>query len=237
MIRGTKRMIAATAFVAFAQPLSAGTIADAPGDFLPTYSGPQNGDLDILGASVAFDGTNFLLSSTHAGAIGTSTGSLFVWGIDRGAGFDRLTFGTPSIGAGVPFDAVGVLFPDGLARAVTLATMGPPTINPLPGAVTVSGNTISGVIPAALFPSAGFSPENYVFTLWSRRRENPMMDGTNAEVADFGPSLTATAVPEPEGWAMMILGFGAIGGILRWRRSAFRTSKARAKLDVDPVAA
>lgn len=36
----------------------------------------------------------------------------------------------------------------------------------------------------------------------------------------FGYAAAIAAVPEPEGWAMLILGFGVAGGMLRRRRSA-----------------
>jgi hypothetical protein len=198
---------------------AAETISDPVGDFLGSFTGAQNADVDLISASATFDGTNFILSSTSNGAIGSSAGSLFVWGINRGQGTARLGLGNPSIGAGVLFDSVAVFFPDGTARAVTFPTAGPPVINPLTGAVTVSGNTITGVVPLALLPSNGASPLNYTFTLWSRLRVNPASDGTNAEVADFAPNGRAiyASVPEPTSWAMMIAGFGLAGAALRRR--------------------
>jgi hypothetical protein len=196
-------------------------IADPPGDFLGTYSGPLNGDVDILSADVAFDGTSYFLSSTENGAIGTTTGSLFVWGIDRGSGTARLTLGSPSVGAGILFDAVVVMFPDGTLRVVTFPLMGAPTINQIAGGTGVLGDTLSATVPLALLGSMGFEPENYTFSLWSRVRVNPAMDGTNAEVADFlesSGSLQARAVPEPATWMTMLLGFGLAGGIVRLAR-------------------
>jgi hypothetical protein len=50
---------------------------------------------------------------------------------------------------------------------------------------------------------------------------NPLADGNNAEIADFAPnasSFRATAVPEPSTWAMMIMGFGMVGGAMRSNR-------------------
>lgn len=199
--------------LAMAAPALGATIADPAGDLLATYTGPQRADLDILSTTATFDGTTFRLSALLGGAPGAA-GSLFVFGIDRGAGTPRLTFGTPSIGAGVNFDAVAVMFPDGLGRAVTFPAMGAPAITPLPGAVSVSGNRITGEFAAALFPSRGFLPSDYTFTLWSRQRVNPAMDGTNAEIADFA-QVALTVVPEPSTWALLILGFGAVGAGMR----------------------
>jgi hypothetical protein len=201
---------------------SAAAVIDPAGDFVATYTGPHNGDLDILSAGVSFDGTNFHLNSSLNGMIGTSSGSLYVWGINRGAGTARLTLGTPSVGQNILFDAVAVLFPNGTARAVTFPAMGAPTITPLSGAVTVTGNTISGIVPLSLLPSRGFAAEDYTFTLWSRRRVNPAMDGFASEIADFAPdasSLTAS-VPEPSTWLTLIVGFGLVGAAMRRRARA-----------------
>lgn len=218
-------IIAAAMLVATTATGAHATIVDPSGDLLGTYTGPLNGDVDLLSATATFDGTNFLLSSTSNGAIGTTTGSIFVWGINRGAGLPRLSFGSPSIGASVLFDAVVVMFPDGTLRVVSIPAMGPPTITNFAGGATVTGNTISGAAPLSLLLSTGFDPLDYTFSLWSRTRVNPLMDGTNAEIADFVPNLAgfqANAVPEPATWMLMLLGFGIVGGALRSRRQGAR---------------
>ena len=47
--------------------------------------------------------------------------------------------------------------------------------------------------------------------------------GPNCDGGDFSGSLTALqAVPEPATWAMMVLGFGAMGAALRRRRARVR---------------
>lgn len=55
-------------------------------------------------------------------------------------------------------------------------------------------------------------------------------DGGN-DFARIGGSIALTqlpgAVPEPATWALFILGFGAIGGMLRRRNGAVRVSKAK----------
>jgi hypothetical protein len=217
-----KFAIFALAATVAATGASAAAVVDPQGDFLATYTGPQNGDLDILSASAGFDGTNFHLSSLQNGMIGTSPGSLYVWGINRGAGTARLTFGTPSVGANILFDAVAVLFPNGSARAVTFPAAGAPTITPLSGAVTVAGSNISGIIPLSLLPSRGFAAEDYTFTLWSRRRVDPAMDGFASEIADFAPDASSftASVPEPATWVTLIVGFGLVGGAMRRRARA-----------------
>lgn len=222
-MRTISTLAAAAALLSLTVPAGAATVTDPAGDFLGSYTGAQNGDLDIRSATAIFDGTDFRLSAQVNGTVGTSVGSLFVFGINRGAGTERLMLGSPAAGSGILFDAVAVLFPDGTGRIATFPAAGAPTITNLPGAITVSGNTISGLFPSALLPSRGFAAQDYGFALWSRLRVNPALDGTNAELADFAPNASnfrATAVPEPGTWAMLLIGFAAVGASLRRGRTA-----------------
>lgn len=221
----------ALALLACAGGASATTV-DPAGDFLSTYTGPLNGDLDLLDGGVTFDGTSFNFSSTVNGPVGSTVGSLYVWGIDRGAGSARLALGTPSVGSAVLFDSVVVMFPDGTLRVVTFPVGGPPVFNILLGGTVVSGNLLSANVPLSLLPTTGFAPADYAFTLWSRDRVDPAMDGTNAEIADFLPnvsSLRANVVPEPATWLSMLLGFGLIGHAMRRRRVAQKAVGKRAR--------
>lgn len=212
----------ASAFVLLGSATAASaTITDPVGDLIGTYTGPSNADLDIVSGDVAFDGTSYFLTTTMNGDVGTTAGSLFVWGVDRGSGAPRLTFGSPSVGAGILFDAVIVMFPDGTLRVVTIPLAGAPTINQIAGGTSVDGETLSATVSLALLGSTGFAPEDYTFSLWSRARVNPALDGTNAEIADFlasSGSINARAVPEPATWLTMLLGFGAAGTVIRGRR-------------------
>jgi hypothetical protein len=217
----TTAALAALTALAAVGPASATTVIDPVGDFLPTYTGAQNPDLDLASANITFDGSAFHLSSTSQGAIGSSPNSLFVFGINRGAGAPRLASGTPSIGAGVLWDAVAVFFPNGTERVVTFPTAGPPTLTTLTNVLHVHGDTIYGDVPLSLLPTTGFGPFGYTFTEWSRLRVNPAADGTNAEIADFladGAAITAS-VPEPQVWALMMVGLAAVGLALRRRVS------------------
>lgn len=220
MIRRSKAALAVVALLSLPVSVPAATVSDPQGDFLATYTGPQNGDLDALSASAYFNGSSFRLSSVQNGMVGATSGSLYVWGINRGAGTPRLSFGSPSVGTGVLFDAVAVLFPNGTGRVAAFPAMGAPVITPLSSAaVTVDGTSISGLIPVGLLPSRGFAFEDYTFTMWVRKRENPALDGTNAELADFIPDASGftASVPEPASWAMLIVGFGLSGAVLRRR--------------------
>lgn len=220
------RATAAVVLLASATTVSA-TIVDPTDDFLSTYTGPQNGDVDILSADVAFDGTSFFLNAMMDGTIGTTPGTLFVWGINRGSGTPRLTFGSPIVGAGILFDAVVVMFPDGTLRVVTFPLAGAPTISVFQGGTAISGDSLSATVSLALLGSMGFAPEDYVFNFWSRTRVNPALDGTNAEIADFlASSQEPRAVPEPATWLTLLLGFGIIGTVMRKARRAMPLSQA-----------
>jgi hypothetical protein len=151
-------------------------INDARGDFLASFTGPRNPDLDVTRTEVTFDGTNFIFESTSAGQIGTTPGALFVWGVDRGQGMARF----PDLAPGVLFDAVVVIQPGGMSAVRDLTTsMG----QPLPaGNVTFTGNQLRVTVPAGLLPSRGFSQERFTVNLWPRTGV-----GNNNQISDFAP--------------------------------------------------
>jgi hypothetical protein len=190
-----------------AQPTMATVISDPTGDFIASYAGPHLADLDVVNFSANLQGANFLLSATMAGNIGTSDG-FYVIGVDRG--------GSPAPFAalgksGVLFNAVILLQQD----ATGVVNLMPATTSLAPGAVSISGSTISAIIPMALLPSTGFSPLQYGFNIWPR---TTAVTG-NPAISDFAPNnSTITAVPEPKTWAILLLGFGSVGAALRFRR-------------------
>lgn len=207
----------ALAISALAATAHAATETDPVGDFLATYTGPQNGDVDVTSVGALDDGTNVTLTATFNGTIGTTPGAAYVLGVDRGAGLPLFTFQTPSVGAGVIFDAVAILLPGGGSFvAGLLPTMTAPIA--LSG-VTFSGSTVTAVIPLADLPSNGFAPAQYRYDLWPRVGLDPT---DNRQIADFAPdaSTFTASVPEPAAWALMIAGFGLVGGLLR-RRARF----------------
>lgn len=196
-------------------------VADAVGDFLPTYTGIQGGDLDVISTSVTLTPTDFLFSATMNGAIGTTTTfdpsgnlvrGLYVFGVDRGTGTPRLAAGTPSIGGDILFDAV-----------VTISALGVGTVNTLPGATTlpsadvvISGNSLFARVPVALLPSTGFDLSAYTFNLWPR-----LGAGSNTQISDFAPdsgNATVTAIPEPATVALMAPILLPLLGLARRRR-------------------
>jgi hypothetical protein len=141
---------------------SAALIIDPAGDFLPTYIGPHNGDLDVLEAEVFLNGSSFLFTSTSNAAIGTTPAGVFVWGISRGAGF--VTF--PDIAPGVTFDSVVIIVPGGGSFAQALDTG---VTTPIPAAdVSISGAFLSARVPRSALPSLGAVPDAYTVNLWVR---------------------------------------------------------------------
>ncbi len=191
-----------------AAPAHAATVVDATGDFLPTYVGPLLADLDVTSFSVAYNSTSsiFTLGATFAGAIDPSTVGFYVFGVNTGTGTAR------------PFAALGqgnVIF----NQAITIRKDGTGSIGAValsPADISIAGNILTFRIAASLMPSTGFTPENYGFNLWPR-----IGTGNNNQITDFAPeNATLAAAPEPATWALMIIGFGAMGGMMRTRRKA-----------------
>jgi hypothetical protein len=92
------------------------------------------------------------------------------------------------------------------------------------GAVTVSGNTLTGVVSGALLPSTGLAKANYTFNLWPR---DGAFSGT-AAISDFAPNnanFTAVLTPVPEPARAVFMGLGlALVALHRRRFSVARRS-------------
>jgi len=79
---------AALALALCAGGAHANTVIDPTGDFLPTYTGPQEADLDVTSFTANYDPStqDFILSATLAGAINPATAGSYVIGVDTGTG-------------------------------------------------------------------------------------------------------------------------------------------------------
>jgi hypothetical protein len=217
----TQRMvtIALVAFCMLPALSPAAVITDAVGDFLPTYTGPRNGDLDVLEAEVLLNGSSFLFTSTSNAAIGTTPGGVFVWGINRGAGF--ATF--PDVAPGVTFDSVVIIVPGGGSFAQALDTM---ATTPIPAAdVSISGAFLSARVPLSVLPSLGVAPEAYTVNLWPRS-ELLLIDPVISDFAPDNSNAAVTVVPEP-GTSILLGGAFAAFAALKQLQAKAVASKRR----------
>jgi hypothetical protein len=179
--------LCAAGLVGHAQALP---VVDAGNDFLPSYAGPKDDDLDVLQSDVVIDpqAQTITFSATMKGNIDTRSNKLYAFGVDRGRGevgrdlvFQGPLGGEPKIGAGVLFDAVAVL---GAGGQVLFFDAFNPGFVPVPNVpVTISGNQITATLPLALFPSQGFKPKEYTFNMWPRSQASL----ANTVVPDFAP--------------------------------------------------
>jgi len=191
--------------LAGASAAHATTVSDPTGDFLGSFVGNHDPDLDVTSFGVTYNAatTSFTLNATLAGAINPALPGLYVIGVNTGTGAIA-----PFAGIGEPnviFNQVAVVQKTG-ATAIGANNL----------TATILDNTFSLVVPLGLLPSTGFTPENYGWNLWPR---NGL--GNNNQISDFAPeNSTLAAIPEPATWAMMLIGFGALGAVLRRRRTA-----------------
>ena len=210
------RIVPAIAALTLGATAFAAPFIDAVGDFLPTYTGAQGGDLDVVSAEVFVNplaGT-FSVTATLNAPVGTTAGAFFVWGFDRGQGTERFVSGSPSVGQGVRFDSVLILRPDGTGQVNDLAGGGGGGALGA-GQVVINGSTISTVdLPLTLLPTRGFAAPAYTWNLWPRL-------GTisgNAAISDFAPDASnagVTVVPAPA--AGVLLGVAGVVGLRRRR--------------------
>jgi hypothetical protein len=198
--------------IIISSPALATTVTDPVGDILPSFVGTGSPDLDVTSFSVDLDSsaTTFSLAAVLAGDINSALAGFYVIGVDTGAGAIA-----PFAGIGEPnvrFDQVIIVQKNGTA------TLGGNSLD-----VLLSGNQFTVSVPVALLPSTGATPANYGFNVWLR--EGATVTG-NSQITDFAPDnalLSAHgivhAVPEPATWLTMLLGFGFVGGALRFRRN------------------
>jgi hypothetical protein len=189
--------------LAAAAPSHAATVTDATGDFLPSYAGAHDADLDVVSFNVAYDAVAeaFRLTAAMAGDIDPGRPGLYAIGVNTGTGVIA-----PFGGIGAPnviFNQVIVVQKNGTAA------VGGNALD-----ADVFGNILTVVVPLARLPSTGFAPRDYGFNIWPR---NGL--GNNNQISDFAPdNATMTAsIPEPAAWALMIGGFAVAGGTLRRR--------------------
>jgi PEP-CTERM motif len=212
------RAVLASALLLTASAALAAPFIDPVGDFLPTFTGPLNADLDVVRSELTLQGSQFIFSTTLAGPVGGTAGSLYVLGLNRGAGTARF----PTLAPGVLFDEVLSVTGTGVATVRDLISGNATTL--AANATTISGNGLSVIFPVGLAPSLGLLPSEYTWNLWPRNGA-----GNNAQISDFAPDnsnvrVTVSAVPEPATLALILL--GCLGFAATRRETARRASRA-----------
>jgi hypothetical protein len=215
-------MCTAAALCAFSTGVKASPIEDTKGDFLNTFAGPHNADLDVVSAQAIYGSESVRLSVTLAGNTGTTANALYVWGVDRGGATDILNHLPNPVGAGVIFNSIVVVRPDGVGFVVLVNPDGTPAAPPSflsAGAVTIAGDTISAEVPLVFLPSTGADIGDYGFNIW------PRIVGieSNDQVADFAPDdavFHASAVPEPASGTLLLMGLGLGAALLRSKKGS-----------------
>ncbi len=199
-------------------------VTDPAGDFLATYAGPHNGDMDVLNADVTYNQTadTFQFSATLDGPIGTTDGALYVYGLDRGQGTERFLDGDPPIGAGVFFDMVVVIRPD--TTAVINDFINSQVTQLSAGTVQILNNSfISVALDADLFPSTGFDTSDYTWNLWPRQGL-----GNNVQISDFAPDASNVGVSQvPVPSTLALFGIAGLGLLRRSRKAAVDSDPLR----------
>ena len=199
-----RALVAAALFASMVPGIAqSATVLDVAGDFAPGYTGAAP-DLDVRSFTVNYDGTTqlFALGATFDGTINAATPGTYVIGVNTGAGAlgNFAAQGAPN----VHFDSVFRVNKDGSTTLGAAYT------------ALISGSGFTITLPASLFASTGTTPERYGFNLWPRNGT-----GAGTFITDFAPNdsmLAAVPVPEPKSWMMLLIGFGAIGALLRRRR-------------------
>ena len=199
--------LAAFMLIAVPGAAHAVTVSDAVGDFLPSFAGPNDADLDVASFSVTYNPVTsiFTLGAVFAGVIDPANAGRYVFGVNTGTGLIApfAAIGQPL----VTFNQAVVINKDGTG-AIGLTAL------PVSDIVIV-GNLLTAKVALALLPTTGFAAENYGWNLWPRNAV-----AGNAGVSDFSPNnalLAVSTVPETGTWAMIIAGLGIAGVSLRRR--------------------
>ena len=202
--------LAALALTIGAGTAQAVTVSDPTGDFLPSFAGPNDADLDVTSFSVTYNAQSqvFTLGAVFAGVIDPNKAGRYVFGVNTGKG---ALAPFAAIGqALVTFDQVVVINKNGTGTVGAIAL----PIND----IVIIGNQLIAKVALNLLPptTAFFAPENYGWNLWPRNAV-----AGNAGISDFAPNnaiLQISAIPEPGTWMMAIAGLGVAGISLRRRQ-------------------
>lgn len=223
----TRLALLGTAGLALVASAPASAVSITPGStglsfdtFNTATQGTQQAFTSVPGTALTFSG--IMRSAVYRNTLGTLD---FYYQVARtGAG----TIGSNSIDAFTAADFLGFTVegfvnsadPDG--AGAFMAANNPPAPGFPAGSTTTVGRSATGQQLQTMFGSNGLlGTENsatYIFrtnaTAFSTGTFG-VIDGSTYSGLAFAP---VAAVPEPATWMMMILGFGAVGGTLRYRR-------------------
>ena len=62
-------------------------ITDPVGDFIPSFTGVQTPDRDVVSASADLVNGTFSFQGTFNGAVGSTAGTVYVFGVNRGQSY------------------------------------------------------------------------------------------------------------------------------------------------------
>lgn len=203
------------------------TAADPGKVFTIDYTGKVNGSSTNLVSALStftFNGTsnngktfNFSYSLTNDSSVSArlrSFGFNITSAVDPTGGSSTGTYGIFGSGDN---------FPEGLGtRDVCFRVSGGDNCTGGPNGLT-SGQTATGTL-SLIFATAQTSIllDDFAVRFQSI---SPSVNGSNSGVG-IGALVPppVTAVPEPASWALMILGFGTVGGMMRRKRQAVRVN-------------
>ena len=189
----------------------AATVNDGPGGFIPSFTGTQSPDIDILSASLNLSGTNLLFSATLNGTIGTAANT-YVLGINRG--LSTRNFSAVGL-SGVTFDSVLTVTGAGVLGGTDFVTA-----TGISAPFQISGSNITAVIPLSILPVVGSfaSADQFLWNFWTRGSVGGVAVALNPGLADFAPDNSdATVTPLPAALPLFASGGGLLG-FLGWRR-------------------
>jgi hypothetical protein len=189
----------------------AATVIDGPGGFIPSFTGTQSPDIDILSASLDLSGTNLIFSATLNGTIGTAANT-YVLGINRGLSTRNFSaVGLP----GVTFDSVLTVTGAGVLGGTDFVTN-----TGISAPFQISGSDITAVIPLSILPAVGSfaSADQFLWNFWTRGSLGGIAVAGNPGLADFAPNNSdASVTPLPAALPLFASGGGLLG-FLTWRK-------------------
>ena len=188
-------------------------------------------------------GTTAVRVTADLAGLGLTPGLTGTATADTSLGFTRIFF--PVTGGDLNFNTLaGQIRHDGsgitLTSGATVVGLGNFVIDTqasqLLADVTLNGSAFASAAPILSFSLAGLIPAQITnlaspaislrFTQTGANALTAAFGAPNLTGAEFGLAATApVAVPEPASWAMLILGFAAIGSAIRRRPAPIRAAK------------